>query len=164
MPTEAEIRATEEQFYNRMLRNAFFGFAKSAMIGAAIGLGLGLLAAGGVALGMTIPFVAMEGSGLAAAMVVGVKWALAFATVSGGFGAVAGIQSTRDTRRFMLLHESPELKSKQTGLGKTPEPALAQSSQPEFSTPSEETTPAHNPASFQNRLAEQARSQGHTLH
>ncbi len=117
-PPEPEIAAVETSLYNRMLRNAFAGFMKSAAIGAAIGLVLGGLFALGVHANV-LPHVPLLGQAsdslgkmLLSGAVHGAAW---LAGAAGSFGAVAGIQSTRDTRRWFLQHESPE---------RTQEPAI----------------------------------------
>ncbi|MDE3038804.1 MAG: hypothetical protein KGJ21_10210 [Pseudomonadota bacterium] len=99
----------EQSLYNRMLKNAFFGFVKSAVIAAFIGLTVGGLIAAGMTVGIlpsTIPFLSGEHLAFRAA-----AW---FAGVAGSFGAVAGIQSTRDARRFFLMHEAQYLSPEET--------------------------------------------------
>lgn len=107
-PDPKQLEQVETSLYNRMLKNAFAGFVKSAAIAAGIGFVLGGLIASGVGAGV-LPsalgtLVGTGGTFLSGA----VKLATLFAGLAGGFGAVAGIQSTRDTRRFFQIHEAPE--------------------------------------------------------
>ena len=115
-PDPEEIAAVETTLYNRMVKNAFFGFMKSALIGFAIGLAVGMIAS---ATGL-LPAATMFDAALKGAMWLG--------GVAGSFGAVAGIQSTRDTRRWFKRHENPELNSPE----ETREQAMAVS--PEIET------------------------------
>ncbi len=112
-----ELRSVEKQLYQRMLRNAFIGFLKGAAIAAVIGFGVGILLTGGVTAGLIPAFsIFAPSAGLAAIAAIGAKTALAFATVCGSFGAVAGIQSTRDARRFFGAHEKPDLSSNEVSI------------------------------------------------
>jgi len=108
-PDSQEVATVETSLYNRMLRNAFVGFMKSAVIGAVIGLALGAIAAStGI-----LPVVATSGS-MGAIMEGALHVGTWFAGLAGSFGAVAGIQSTRDTRRWFLKHENPDLSPENT--------------------------------------------------
>jgi len=106
LPQE-RIGEVETSLYNRMLRNAFVGFLKSSAIAATVGLAIGgLIASGFFGSGIiTTLGLAHEGTTMGILM-GGLKTALALGSVGGSIGAVAGIQSTRDTRRFLRLHES----------------------------------------------------------
>jgi len=97
-PDSKQVDAVERILYNRMLRNAFIGFVKSAAIAAVVGL-----AVGGLLSVMQVSLPVLGGEYLA------LKAAAWFAGVAGSFGAVAGIQSTRDTRRFFQIHEAHNL-------------------------------------------------------
>ena len=106
-PNEEQLDAVETSLYNRMAKNAFFGFLKSAAIGAVVGLALGGLAAAAVGAGL-LPSIGFLSGDIVAGALHAAAW---FGGLAGSFGAVAGIQSTRDTRRFFLMHENPEFQS-----------------------------------------------------
>ena len=93
-PNETQLEQVEGKLFNRMLKNAFAGFIKSAAIAAVIGLMVGAV----------LSFIPASAS-LLGSEGVALKVAAWFAGVAGSFGAVAGIQSTRDTRRYFLMHE-----------------------------------------------------------
>jgi len=108
-PDPQEVVAVETSLYNRMVKNAFFGFMKSAVIGGIIGLALGGIAA---AIGI-LPAAAIAGD-MGPVIEGALRIGVSFAGVAGSFGAVAGIQSTRDTRRFFMMHEGRHLSPEET--------------------------------------------------
>ena len=104
------LSKVEDALFNRMLKNAFQGFVKSAVvagvIGAAIGaalFGCGFLSPQLLSTGIVETCL---GSQTLAGAVVG---ALTFLLPAGAFGATAGINSARDARRFILRHEVDRL-------------------------------------------------------
>lgn len=108
-PQMQQIEEVERSLYNRMLRNAFAGSLKGAAVGVIMGLVVGMIIA---------PF--MGATTLAAITPVAMKAAAWLGGLAGSFGAVAGIQSTRDTRRFFLMHESPQEPAPEANIGQAP--------------------------------------------
>lgn len=103
------LKDVESSLFGRMLTNAFKGFGVGAALGVAAGALLGALAFGSGLLPATLlPAAIQSFSGGIAAVAGALTGALTLAAPCGGFGAVAGIQSTRDARRYLLAHEAPK--------------------------------------------------------
>lgn len=114
-PEPEQLADVETSLYNRMVRNAFFGFVKSAAMGALIGLAVGALIAVPASMGLFHLAFLGANPGLGAMMLAGaMKVGASLGAAAGSFGAVAGIQSTRDTRRFFLMHEAHNLSPEET--------------------------------------------------
>lgn len=112
-PPEPAISKIETSLFNRMVKNAFVGFTKSAAIGAVLGLLIGgVVAAAAIAFPQIVSYVPLLEAGVVSTALHTAAW---FAGLSGSFGAVAGIQSTRDTRRFFLMHEAHNISPERSG-------------------------------------------------
>jgi hypothetical protein len=136
-PDSGQVQAVERSLYNRMLRNAFIGFFKSAIVAAALGLVMGGIAAAAVSADILPHTLPLLKEGVTGALKIA-GW---FAGVAGSFGAIAGIQSTRDTRRFFLMHEGHST-APEKGRG-----LVLEQEMPEVST--------HRNMRFQDRIREE---------
>ena len=100
------VSQVESSLFNRMLRNAFAGFFKSAVLALAIGGAIGAIAFGAGLLPATLIPAAITGAfGSSAAVAGAITVGAALMVPAGAFGAVAGIQSTRDARRYFNADE-----------------------------------------------------------
>ncbi len=107
----------EHGLYKRMVRNAFWGFVKNGLWGIVLGAAIGavVFALAPAALTALIPLAfthiatALLGATATAtattALAGAITGASAMAIPAASFGAVAGIQSTRDARRYLVGHE-----------------------------------------------------------
>jgi len=105
------LEKVENTLYKRILRNAYVGAAKSALIGIAIGCTVGALLCGAVfafpALAAFVPFtIAHSFLGIA---VVAAKVGLGLGVITAGYGSIAAVQSTRDARRVIGADRLPTL-------------------------------------------------------
>lgn len=101
------VSQVESSLFNRMLRNAFAGFFKSAALAIGVGAVIGAIAFGAGLLPISlIPAAVASAFGGNMALAGAVTAAGAFMIPAGAFGAVAGIQSTRDARRYFNADEA----------------------------------------------------------
>jgi predicted alpha/beta hydrolase len=109
MPEFEHLSEVEDTMYRRILRNSYKGAIKGALTGLFIGVAAGAIL-GALALTFAPALLPLAVHGIWGAMTAG---AIAVSAVvvpfAARFGGVAGVQSTRDARRFMQADRLPKL-------------------------------------------------------
>jgi uncharacterized membrane protein len=101
------LEATETRLFNRMMWNSVKGFLKGALIGIVIGAAIGAAIFGlGVIPASILPETLLGVTGGSIAMAGAIIGASICLLPAGRIGQVAGVQSTRDARRYLLAHEA----------------------------------------------------------
>ena len=102
-----KLHDAESRLFDRMFKNSVVGFIKGAAVGIAVGAAIGALVFGmGLLSASILPTALLDfagSSGVLAGAMIGASLCL---LPAGRIGQIAGVQSTRDARRYLLAHEA----------------------------------------------------------